>query len=245
MAYGDTIEEFADRVATNPHQYVTEIDVQVELVVHLNHVLDDTSAEFTGSLIGSSPGYKLAYMDAVEDAFDRFNRVHTEISLQQGTGDDDWRERLDVAVFKEELSHDIEWRRGSKRFHRDDIEAAIELKFVKNKPKFPTTTKIRNLQDRDISVSDLRDVVDLSANSIKKDIEELGRLDAETYLFIFSNYNYLYQGNLADTERGDNVELYRRLGDAAEQELAELAEENNVSLIYVHPLQDTAHWITR
>jgi len=80
----------------------------------------------------------------------------------------------------------IEWNDGSNRFDPEDFETAIELKYIKNKNYFPTHS----------GVDDLVESLKTDSNSIESDLEELAALPdhTETFLVIFSNYNYLYQG---------------------------------------------------
>jgi len=140
--------------------------------------------------------YKLPYPKEIQQTAERIenpiSRVHTEVAVQDHlTAADGWREQIDVVVFRNQLENAIEWNDGSNRFDPEDFETAIELKYIKNKNYFPTHS----------GVDDLVESLKTDSNSIESDLEELAALPdhTETFLVIFSNYNYLYQGPVLDT----------------------------------------------
>lgn len=243
--YRDLVEQLAVEFQQNPVDYVAEADIQIALVEQLRLELEPVVATAEEvSIEGGSPGsFKRDYWQTVQQKLSekgRIDRVHAEVSVQQG-------ERLDVAVFQPELTHPIQWvSGGSKRFNEDDLECVFELKFVKNKTSFPNHSEhpIRQLAKNAPSTETLLQkassddpVLDFSANKIRADIHELNRLDGvdARFLLLFSNNNYLYHEPTAvelDSYRyGD---LYHRLGKAARRWMREEANDA-VEILYIHP----------
>jgi len=84
--------------------------------------------------------------------------IHSEINL----GDN---QRLDLGIFKEKFASYL-FDDGTKRWHSEDLDVAIEVKFIKNKSSF----------------------VDQLKKRFKHDIEKLMRCrNARKHLLIFSN----------------------------------------------------------
>ena len=245
IEYRKVVETVADDFQENPINYVTERDFQVAMVEKLRAMLSPASATLTTTVLDgtSDTSFKRAYWQQIQRQMStqgQIDRVHTELSVQKN-------ERLDVAVFQPELSHPIQWvSGGSKRFDERDLEFVCELKFVKNKTSFPTTSghPVRELAANPSSaprlcesVSSDTSILDISENGIEKDIKELNRLsDVPTRIMLLvSNNNYLYQ-NPTPAEKDDYRfgELYHRLGKAARRWMAKTASEG-VDILYVHP----------
>ncbi|WP_227378105.1 hypothetical protein [Haladaptatus halobius] len=124
-----------------------------------------------------------------------------------------------------------------KKFDKRDFSAVIELKFVKNKDKFPTHARSTSLGSR--HDGEIQDELDFGPNKIKEDLERLTNLpdSIETYLAIYSNKNYLYTEPASERER--NHHEYARIGHLARQQIAEMANGTNV--LYVMPPRYIAH----
>lgn len=155
---------------------------------------------------------------------------------------------MDIVVFNEIIKNRIIWDNGSKRFSVNDVSSAFELKFVKNKPKFPTKGKVRNLEEK--SREELLESLDFGPNKIEDDLEELRKLDKhgidDVYLLIFSNKNYLYlhHGGVPSGEKDHKYHsLYKKLGKLARNKMESLSEDN-VNGLYMHPLMEKkGKWI--
>jgi len=251
--YADLAEELAVDFESNPVDYVAEADLQATLFGLARDRVNPTKATVQQpTLEGTAEdSFKRDYWKtAQEDLADagEIHRVHTEVSVRKG-------ERLDIAVFEPILSESIQWvSGGSKRFAESDLEAALELKFVKNKMSFPRRPgyTVSDLADEMPSVDRLlgrgtneEPILDLSENKLRSDIEELNELTAvdHRYLVIVSNNNYLYHApTAAETSEYRYGELYQRMGEAARVWLADNASDD-VDVLYAHPRGSV--WLTR
>lgn len=239
MAYETPIQNLREEFIKNPGNFVAEADLQVRLVELIRDGLSDGKSTVENpTLEGTPSSYKEGYWKKVQEGLEthgEIDRVHTEVSVEQG-------ERVDVVVFKPEIEKQIEWvSNGSKRFSASDIEAVIELKFVKNKYKFPKQTGITvdGLKDRDPSVEELQKSGDLdfSENNIGADIKELNGLEEvpNRYLVLFSNNNYLFEKPLSEEESDyNNSELYSTMGEAARNRISDELDDG-VEFLYTHP----------
>jgi len=243
MNYQRILDEIAEAFIERPLDFLLEQDLQTRVAEALRHELrnrDSLYADFAdASLTYSSnnmANYKLPYPKEIQQTAEGIenpiSRVHTEVAVQDHlTAADGWREQIDVVVFRNPLENAIEWNDGSNRFDPEDFEAAIELKYIKNKNYFPTHSGVDNL------VESLK----TDSNSIESDLEELAALPdhTETFLVIFSNYNYLYQGPVLDTSQ-TRKKKYTRVGDAMCDWLRANAGDTHV--LYAQPLH--SEWIT-
>lgn len=220
MDYIRIAEELKDKFIENPIDFVTESDLQFELVHIIKRELsirNQIYCKVEKTELKNEKKirfYKLEYFDMIQKKLHykaKMNRVHCEVSITKG-------KRIDVVVFNQKLKNRINWvAQGSKRFHEDDIETAIELKFIKNKLNFPMKDGRINLNENKISV----------------DIEDLGKLKkSKNFLLIFSNNNYLYH-NPTDKETKKIMYIYR--GKKAIDSLRKKGKENKVNILYVHP----------
>lgn len=243
MEYRELADKLGNEFVGNPIDFVTEVDLQVRLVELLRSSLsEDRSKVVDPVLENTQSSYKEEYWKAIQKGLGEsgeIDRVHTEVSVQQG-------ERLDVAVFDSVIEHRIQWvSSGSKRFVTSDIETVFELKFVKNKYKFPTKTGVTvdELQSKDLSVSEIVDKLDFSENKIASDISELNRLDniSNRYFLIFSNNNYLFGDPVTEPEQNYKYgNLYAKMGEAARRWMRDELD-SDVDLLYVHP--KNSKWI--
>jgi len=230
--YHKIVEKFGQQFCDNPGNYVTEADLQFQLVNSLLNNIDRSTVDLTPQLNPTSE-YKQPYLDEIADRLDAngFSPVHTEMSF-------DKNERFDVGVISS-TRPEIQWDGGSKKFETDDVEALFELKFVKNQKYPPTNTGFEpsNEQNKDYTQKELREKIDWDhiANSIKSDAEALGRRPSVNYraVIVFSNYNYYHYR--PTEEEVDWDQLYKKLGDAAWSELACTAYDNGVDVLYVTP----------
>ncbi|MFB6158327.1 MAG: hypothetical protein ABEJ95_01560 [Candidatus Nanohalobium sp.] len=251
-------EDLADKFANNPLNFVTEEDIRVKFIELLKEELEEKKTsvnrdEFYESIdedgkekyeFGNSNKYKQTYWKMIRDNGGKINRIHTEVSLEEG-------KRIDVVIFQKDGEVDVEWvQQGSKRYSENDIDAAIELKFVKNKRHFPTKTSISD--NKDMTKEEIKEQLNLEENSLYKgenskdsdgnnskgDIDELDGLpdDVDKYLLIFSNNNYMYQGKEPEGEEeyNGNLQVHKKVGEAAREKISNLRGDE-VSILYVHP----------
>jgi len=228
---------FLDR----PFDFVTEIDLQVELARLLDESLVEMG-EQTGSvadprLVGDTRSYKQVHKDRIEarlQELEAMRRVHTEVSVEQG-------KRYDVVVFNETVQYPVEWvSNGSKRFDERDLDAVIELKYVKNKCYPPTDCSIRDDRLEEWSIDELQEELDTEENKLEDDLWELQSLPerVETFFVVFSNNNYLFAEPLSSAEQAETKK--KRVGGAVRRWLQSAA--SGTDILYVHPQGKT--WIT-
>lgn len=253
MNFEKTCEDLSQEFIYNPINFVTEFDLQARLQRLLREGLSIREAAVKNpQLKGTTNGYKKAYWKNVQKKLreqGKIDRVHTEVRLVNESGKEpDVKGRIDAVVFNESINGRIRWDNGSKRFPVGDVASAFELKFVKNRPKFPTKEKIKNLKGK--SNEKVRKDLDLTPNKIEDDLKELGKLSEreieEVYLLIFSNKNYLYlhQGEVTPEEKQHKYNsLYEELGKSAREKIKEISNDN-VNVLYTHPLMEKrGKWI--
>lgn len=237
--FQDVCESMASEFVSHPIDFTVEFEIQARLYERLRQHLANVGKLQTNSdhpsLTHTSEGYKRAYWKTVESKWrdsGGLTRVHLEVTVQKN-------ERIDVAVLGETVNT-VEWHNGSKRFSSSDLDAAFEIKYVKNKPRFPTTAAAAELPG--MSDDRVRQVLDTEENSIEPDLDELARLpeDAETFLLLVSNKNYLYQPPITDGEKSHN-QVYERVGRIAREWLADAGGKADTAVLYVTPRE--FHWL--
>ncbi|WP_146047384.1 hypothetical protein [Haloferax marisrubri] len=172
--------------------------------------------------------YKQNYRKQMEEKLKdagSIRRVHTEPTTR--TTDEEGHNFVDVVVFRDHIDGVIEWTSsGSKRYPRDAIEVAIELKFVKNLRKPETPESGETARD----------------TYLLKDIQSLRNRTAEgttRYFFVVSLLDHLYVDDNHDPVEWKN-EQYAEWGQQAQRWLADSA--GDVQILYVTPMQKT--WLT-
>jgi len=97
------------------------------------------------------------------------------------------------------------------------------------------TDSINGTDILNVSLSVLRDVINLDTNRIRSDIDELSRLPSSTdkHLALVLNLDYLYQGNIDDLDT-KKQNRYRRLGPAAIEEIQAIS--GGINIMYAHPM---------
>ncbi|WP_266080628.1 hypothetical protein [Haladaptatus caseinilyticus] len=235
--YSEVVEEIAREFVDNPADFVTEYDLQARHHECLRNKLrtqDCLSAEVEQTSFENTTSYKQDQWQAVQSAFleQGLTRVHGEVSKEKNN-------RFDIVVLNERLTHPVRWIDGVKKFDERDFSAVIELKFVKNKDKFPTHARSTRLGSHHED-GEIQDELDFGPNKIKEDLERLTDLpdSVETYLALYSNKNYLYTEPVSERER--NYHEYSRIGRLARQQIEEMANETNV--LYAMPRGYT--WIS-
>lgn len=241
MGYQSVVDALGESFVTRPFDFVTEVDLQVELARRLDDDLAERDARMASvsdpRLVGGTRSYKEVYKETIEERLQEqqaMGRVHTEVSVKQG-------KRYDIAVFNETVQHPLEWvSAGSKRFDERDLDAVVELKYVKNKCYPPTHCSIRDDRLLELSLPDLVEELDTKENKLEGDLEELRALPdtVETYFVLVSNNNYLFAEPLSTAEQAE--EKKKRVGEAARHWLRETVDKTGV--LYVHPRGKT--WLS-
>ena len=239
MNYREVAEELAAEFVDSPLEYVAEFDVQTRYYERLRSELDARGELYAEvmrpNLAETTNGYERAYWQSAEEKLrraGRFGRVHTEVSVTQG-------ERIDLVVFGDRLERPIRWIDGSKRFDERDLDAAFELKLVKNQSYFPTHVPVASIES--LFEKELRSELDVERNCLKPDFDELKRLPnhVEAFSIIYSNENYLYTEPISPAKRDHRPE-YARLGTVAREWISDRAGETNV--LYAMPRG--SQWLT-
>ena len=177
MDYQSVVESLGDVFVERPFDFVTEVDLQVELARLFDEGLAEESNRFSiiadPRLVGGTQSYKQVYKDSIEDRMqdlETMRRVHTEVSVKQG-------KRYDVTVFDQTIQYPVEWvSTGSKRFDERDLEAVVELKYVKNKCYPQTHCSIRDDRLPEQPIDELQEELDTEENKLEGDIRELRAL---------------------------------------------------------------------
>jgi hypothetical protein len=232
---------FLDR----PMDVTMEADMQCRLVEQLRRELklnDTLMARCPNPPLtddGNYAQYKRPYIDKIAEHSSgtrgRLSRVHPEVNL---SGSDAPNEQIDVVVFDRELSYPIRWNGGSKRYDERDVTAAFELKFIKNQNvisnDFDTAT-LRRASENEMRSDSRIEQLDTQNRKLDYDLARLNELPtAETYLIIFSHYNYLFQPELLDGS-GATKRKNRKVGWTVDAWLSAEAEQGSTDILYVHP----------
>ena len=252
-----SLDRLADEFVDRPIDFVLEADLQARIYEMLRSELRsrgelyaDWDPKWHGLELGGHPEHMQENVGKIKDKVEQkvetagespFSRVHTEVMIMEPFAGDR-NEMLDLAVFEQTGRRPVIWNDGSKRFDAETIDTAIELKFVKNKAKFPCSLSFSEVENLD--QHSLRDEIDLTSNSIQADVDELEYLASEytttdAYFVLYSNYDYLYRSTVASDSRRHRI--YEKIGNAVCAELREQCDE--ISVQYVHPMG--SEWIVR
>jgi hypothetical protein len=180
--------------------------------------------------------YKRGYVQRIheegtESGFE-ISRVRTEVNT---TESDDPNEQIDVAVFDPELGS-VQWNDGSKRYERGDLQVAFELKFVKNQNVLSSSWDVETLKTAtEVEARADTSHLDKTNRKLQQDIARLKQLDCESYLIIFSNYNYLFQPELLDDEDSAYTTRGKRIGWSVDAWFTNEATCSDLTILYAHP----------
>lgn len=242
MNCGEVVNQLVGEYIGCPIEYGTEADLRVRLYQLLLDELESTGGKMADvrdpRLLGETRTYKRTYKETVEDRLRErgtIRRVRLDASI-------DKRQQYDVVVFNETLESPVEWiRSGSKRFDEDDLAAALNIKFIKNKCYPPTQCSITDDSILEMESDELRSELNVKENNLRGDLEALQALpdSVRTFFVLVSNNNYLFAEPLGDEERRELKK--RRVGEAVRDWLGENA--GGVNVRYVHPNGST--WVSR
>lgn len=245
MDYRAIADSLGDLFLEQPIDVTMEADMQCYLIESLRQELKSR-----GKLYATCPNppltddgnyaqYKRPYIDRIAEEglndYRRFSRVHPEINL---SSPDAPNEQIDVVVFDQELSFPIRWNGGSKRYDERDVAAAFELKFIKNQnvifSDFDTST-LRGATEAEMRSDDAIGKLDTQNRKLETDLRRLNQMPtSETYLIIFSHYNYLFQPELLDAD-GSTKLKNRKVGWTVDEWFSIEAENGSTNILYVHP----------
>jgi hypothetical protein len=245
MDYGARADALGNWFLDRPMDVTMEADMQCRLVEMLRRefeVSDDLIARCPNpSLIddGNFAQYKRPYIERIaersSDKEPRLSRVHPEVNL---SGPGAPNEQIDVVVFDRELDYPIRWNGGSKRYDERDVAAAFELKFITNQNvisnDFDTQTLRRASEDEMRSRSRIEQL-DTQNRKLDSDLSRLNDLPTdETYLILFSHYNYLFQPELLDGA-GATKRKNRKVGWTVDAWLSRETKRGSTDILYAHP----------
>lgn len=245
MEYRMVANQMADWFLERPIDVTMEADMQSYLVEQLRQKLDSRGELFASCPTppltddGNYAQYKRPYIDRInrkasEDQR-QLSRVHPEVNL---TTPDTPNQQIDIVVFNQELSFPIRWNGGSKRYDKRDVSAAFELKFITNQNVISSNFDTPTL--RQATESEMRDAaaiekLDTQNRKLESDLTRLNQLPTdETYLIIFSHYNYLFQPELLDGN-GATKRKNRKVGWTVDEWLTTEAENGSTGILYAHP----------
>jgi hypothetical protein len=175
---------------------------------------------------------------------------------------------IDLGIFRTNSRPEVNWNDGSIRFIHDShdvgtneaadhsLQAAIEIKYIKNKNVFPAGKSDKEIPQNpgQASIDSYGDFVKTDSNSIQSDLNELQSLaehGVDGYLVIFSNYNHMYLDRVYDSVKKDGdirsrTEDYLRRGELIECWLDDQSRPDSavdgkqssgsISILYIHPL---------
>ncbi len=245
MDYRGAADSLGNMFIKRPMDVTMEADMQCYLVERLHQELNSNGELFTTCPTppltddGNYAQYKRPYIDEIvdrrPDQGGRISRVHPEVNL---TTPDTPNEQIDVVVFDQELSFPVRWNGGSKRYDERDVSAAFELKFVTNQnvisSDFDTDT-LRKATESEMRSTEAIEKLDTQNRKLETDLRRLNQLPTtDTYLIVFSHYNYLFQPELLDGE-GATKRKNRKLGWTVDEWFTTEAEEGSTDILYAHP----------
>lgn len=211
--YRSSLKHLAKEFLRTPANFVAESDLKVRLVEILRRKLKKDECEIGNPEIDKPNSYKKKYWEKIEKKTEKnpfISRVHTEVSVEKN-------KRFDVAVFRpgkitlhfrgEDLAG------GSKRFEPRDLEALIELKFVKNYYYFGKRDDFLNIFPR-IEVFRSLDKVD------------------RKFLMMFSHFNFLFKEPCEGEEEKGAV---HKRSKKAKKKLQKKDREGDLEILYIYP----------
>lgn len=211
--YRSSLKQLAQEFLRTPVNFVTESDLKIRLVEILRRRLKNDKCKIGNPEINKPNSYKKKYWREIEEKIKEnpgISRVHAEVSVEKN-------KRFDIAVFKpkEIILHFREegLAGGSKRFEEKDLEAIIEIKFVKNNYYFGKEEDYLNIFPR------------------IEDFQNLDKVDRK-FLVIFSHFNFLFKDPCEmERKRGP---IYKR-SKKAREELHKRTTKRDLEILYIYP----------
>lgn len=223
------LEETKNDFNNKPFNFLVESSIQYRL-------RDILSKEYSSKTIRVEKedvtDYKSDYIEAFENK-NSINLVQAEVNL--GKGGDHNDHLVDLCVFKNDQDLGVQINNGSKYFDSDQIQTAIEIKYVKNDNMLGPIWSNENAPGH---LEELKNIRKNSSDSKQffKDIIKLSQIDAEDkILIIFSNKNILQQPADSKNWEEDGVDDMNS-EDAIErlQNLLDILGQENIALREAH-----------
>ncbi|WP_265112061.1 hypothetical protein [Halosolutus halophilus] len=244
MNYHAIADELADWFLETALDVSMEADMQCRLIESLRTELQDADALYatfpdpTLTTDGNYAVYKRPYIDRIAECGQNdgvLSRVHPEVNLSDPDGPN---EQIDVVVFDDELSHPVFWNGGSKRYDERDVAAAFELKFITNQNvlsnDFDNST-LRSASEAEMRRDSAVEKLHTANRKLEHDLDRLNDLPTdETYLVVFSHYNYLFQPTLLDKDSA-TLKKNRKIGWTVDTWLSNEAAAGSTEILYAHP----------
>lgn len=225
----EALDEVGNEFNETPFSFLVESSIQYRLREILSEEHGSTSIKVETKDVTD---YKRDYIDTFKQR-NSIDLVQAEVNL--GKGGDHNDHLIDLCIFEGSKQLSATVKNGSKYFDKDQIEAAIEIKYVKNDNMLGSIWKDDNAPK---NLEELKDIREESSDSKQffKDIIKLSNLDAENrVLVVFSNKNILQQPYNSENWQKEGVDS-KYSGDAIErlQNLLDVLDEEDIALREVH-----------
>lgn len=223
------LEETKKEFNKKPFNFLVESSIQYRLRDILSEEHSSTNIEVEKENVTD---YKSDYIEAFEDK-NSINLVQAEVNL--GKGGDHNDHLVDLCIFRQDQDLSVEINNGSKYFDSDQIEMAIEIKYVKNDNMLGSIWSDDNAPG---NLEELKEIRETSNDSKQffKDIVKLSQIDAENKtLIVFSNKNILQQPSDSRNWKEKGIDD-KKSEDAIEklQNLLDILDQENIALREVH-----------
>ena len=225
----EALEELGNEFNTTPFNFLVESSIQYRLRDILSDEYNSTSIDVETKDVTD---YKSDYIEAFKDR-DSIDRVQTEVNLGKGGDHNDYL--VDICIFREGKELNATIKNGSKYFNQDQIQTAIEIKYVKNDNMLGSIWKDDNAPE---NFEELKNIRENSSDSKQffKDITKLSQLDAENkILIVFSNKNILQQPSKSEDWQEEGVDD-KNSGDAIKKlrNVISILHQEGIALREVH-----------
>ena len=202
----EAIEELEERFQENPLQYTVESALVSELIQILRDKIEEEKLTAEGIYQGNGDDfdftdYKEPYLKQMSKE-QEINRILPEVNI----GDRTENKRLDIAVLRPG-EVEIEIKKGSKYFSQEDVQHAIEFKYVKNDNIVADRNKERSEPDEEIFPHTSGDIPKLRRNAE----------DSETRWMIIASNKDIFKQEESEEDAEDAYERYGNMKEECEE----------------------------
>lgn len=202
----EAVKELEERFEENPLQYTVESALVSELIQILRDKIEEEKLTAEGKYQGNGDdfdftNYKEPYLKQMSKE-QEINRILPEVNI----GDRTENKRLDIAVLRPG-EVEIEIKKGSKYFSQEDVQHAIEFKYVKNDNIVASRNKKRSEPDDEIFPHTSGDIPKLRRNAE----------DSETRWMIIASNKDIFKQEEPEEEAEDAHERYRNMKEECEE----------------------------
>lgn len=230
-----SITEIREDFRSNPGEFLIEFHIKKHLIDSLQGRYEPNRVE-TNIYVeeDSVSNYKKGYARSIRKT-EKIDRVKGEVNIGEGKSRGD--EFIDICVFKDRPVS-VTYNGGSKYFDPNDIQTAIEVKYVKNDNLLSASSW--DGASAPGRVDEIEDRIDDSNNQFFKDIDKLARLERadNRILLVVSNHNIFQQPKVterwADNENKgvDSKSSSKAIGHF--ENLKEVLEDAGIVLRDIH-----------